>query len=98
MNPATSLITLALILTPALSRACAVCFGADGGNAALGQAFNIAVTITLGVTMGLIATGIAWFRRLEAGRKARDAEYIAGLDHRDAKDSGWAGPSPSTAP
>lgn len=93
MKPGTPLIALVLLLTPALSRACAVCFGADGGNAALGQAFNIAVTITLGVTMGLIATGIAWFRRLEAGRKARDAEYIAGLDHAGPQDSGWTGPA-----
>jgi len=77
------------ILIPASSFACAVCSGADSNNAALGSAFNIAITLLLGVTMGLIGGGIAWFYRLEQRRKASDARLIARLD---------LAPAPASAP
>ena len=100
MNLRAALPVLIATLAPSLAQACAVCFGADGGNKALGAAFNIAVTMTLAITMGLLATGIVWFRRIERRRIAQDALTIARLDREDAAQdsSGWGGPAPTPAP
>ncbi len=90
-------VTALLALLPALAAACPVCFGADGDSRNLGAAFNIAITLLLGVTMALIGGGIAWFRRIEARRIQLDARYIELVDlARRDDDAPW--PSPSPAP
>jgi hypothetical protein len=89
------LLAALLVILPGMASACPVCFGADGSNKALGTAFNIAVTMTLGITMGLIASGIAWLRRIERRRMAQDALMIARLDVGQPEESGWPGSSPS---
>jgi len=68
------------VLLPAAARACPVCFGADADQAGLGAAFNLAITILLGVTFALIGGGIAWVARIEKRRKALDARYFELLE------------------
>ena len=65
---------------PALATACPVCFGAGDDSKAIGSAFNIAITLLLGVTASLIATGITWFHRMELRRREFDARTIAQAD------------------
>jgi hypothetical protein len=67
-------------MIPAAARACSVCFGADAEQAGLGAAFNLAITILLGVTFALIASGIAWVARMEKRRRALDARYFELLE------------------
>lgn len=88
-----TLVFAAAAWLPGSALACAVCNGADSNNQALGAAFNLAITLLLGVTMSLIAAGIVWFYRLEQRRKAADARTIAAADALAAAE--WAAPVPS---
>lgn len=73
---------------------CAVCFGADTDNASVGRAFNVGITLILGITFALLAGGAAWLWRMERRRQALDARYFELLESAERSDVARAGGEP----